>query len=140
TIHCIDTNLSGEWTGPKTASVTLELQGCQSPTEQTCQSTQPPKTLTEIKTLPLEGELGFIKDEFVEGKYKVQVGLDLKPQPPFTELAMIECTGSPEIGHLEGSLIGKIFGFDKMTTSLKIDYQATKTGEQRIQKFENGPV
>src|SRR5947209_3028330 len=54
TIHCIDTNLSGEWTGPKTASVTLELQGCQSPTEQTCQSTQPPKTLTEIKTLPLE--------------------------------------------------------------------------------------
>ena len=37
-------------------------------------------------------------------------------------------------------MIGKIFGFDKMTTSLKIDYQATKTGEQRIQKFENGPV
>jgi len=90
TIKCIDANISGEWRGGKTATVEIEFQGCQNPQEQPCQTAQ---TKSEIKTLPLEGELGFIKNQVKEGKLVITVGLDLKPQAPLTELATYECGG-----------------------------------------------
>jgi hypothetical protein len=68
------------------------------------------------------------------------VGLDLKPQPPMTQLAEYECTGSTETGHLEGSVIGRITPIDKMTTESKLAYSATKSGEQRPEQFQFGPT
>jgi hypothetical protein len=141
TIKCTAANIAGEWTGPKTASVTIEFQACvNATTGEQCQSPTNPQNKSEIKTLPLEGELGFILNEEVEEKPKIIVGLDLKPTPPLTELAMYECTGSSELAHLEGSVIGRIGPFNRMTTVSNLLYHATKAGEQRPESFEGGPT
>jgi hypothetical protein len=139
TIRCLAANIAGEWTGPKTASVTIEFQACTNPSGQQCQSPTNPQNKSEIKTLPLEAELGFIKHEEVEGKLKVAVGLDLKPTSPFSDLAMYECTGSTELAHLQGSVIGKISPVAKMTTTSNLRYYATKLGEQKPESFESLP-
>jgi hypothetical protein len=140
TIKCIDANITGEYTGPKTASVQIEFQGCTTPTGAQCQSVTNPNNQSEIKTFPLEAELGFIKNELREGKFIVAVGLDLKPQPPLTSLAEYECAGSAETAHLEGSVIGKVTPINKMTTVMNLAYLATKAGEQKVQQFEGGPM
>jgi hypothetical protein len=102
-----------------------------------CQSG--PMNKSEVKTLPDEGVLGFVRHEEVEGKLIVVVGLDLKPTPPLTSLAEYECTGSGQTGHIEGSVIGKAKPFDKMTTELTLVYAATKLGVQVPEHFEGGP-
>jgi hypothetical protein len=140
TIKCIDANFTGEYTGPKTATVQIEFQGCQNPTEQSCQSIQNSSNKTEIATFPLEAELGFIRNEEKEGKLLVTVGMDLKPTPPLTDLAAYECTGSSEVAHLQGSVIGKASPIDKMTTTLNFLYLATKKGEQVPTHFQEGPT
>jgi hypothetical protein len=139
-IKCIDANVNGEYSGPKTATVTVEFQGCTNPAAAQCQSVQNPNNKSEIKTFPLEAELGFIKNQVIEGKTLVVVGLDLKPQPPLTELAAYECSGSGETAHVTGSVIGRVSPIDKMTTTLNLAYVATRGGEQRPQQFEGGPL
>jgi Regulator of chromosome condensation (RCC1) repeat len=140
TIKCLATNISGEWTGPKTASVNVEFQGCTTPTGAQCQTVTNPQNKSEIALKGVLGELGYIKYEEVEGKVIVAVGLDLKPQPPGNpSLAEYECTGSTETGHLEGSVIGKLTSIDKMTTESKLLYSATKSGEQRPEAFQGSP-
>jgi hypothetical protein len=136
-IKCIDANLNGEWRNSKTATVEIEFQGCATPAEAQCQSGT---AKSEIKTLPLEAELGFIKNEIREGKIIVAVGLDLKPQPPLTSLATYECSGSAETAHVEGSVIGKLIPINKMTTTMNVAYLATKLGEQKVQNFQEGPT
>jgi alpha-tubulin suppressor-like RCC1 family protein len=140
TTKCLAANLSGEWTGPKTASVNVEFQACYNAQGQQCQTVTNPQNKSEIKLSGVLGELGYIKYEEVEGKLKIVVGLDLKPQPPMTQLAEYECTGSTETGHLEGSVIGKITPIDTMTTTQNLLYLATKTGEQRPEAFQAGPT
>jgi alpha-tubulin suppressor-like RCC1 family protein len=138
TIKCVATNITGEWRGPKTATVQLELQACTSPTGQQCSSTSNPQNKSEIKLTPLEAELGFIKNEVKEGKPIVVTGLDLKPQPPLRELASYECEGSGLTAHLEGSVIARFGPIDKMTTESNSVFYATKAGQQVPEKFEGG--
>ena len=138
TIKCINANFAGEYTGPKTASVTISFQGCTNEAEQQCQSVgAPAKSL--IETLPLEAELGFIKNQTVEGKTIISVGLDLKPTAPFSDLIMYECTGSSEVAHVEGSVIGKAAPLNRMGTTFNLTYRAMKTGQQIPENFEGGP-
>jgi hypothetical protein len=139
TIKCLAANITGEWTGPKTASVNVELQGCTTSAGAQCQTITNPQNKSEIKLNGVLGEPGFIRYEEVEGKVIEAVGLDLKPQPPMTSLATYECTGSSEAGHIEGSVIGKITPINKMTTEQKLLYYATKAGEQRPEQFQAGP-
>jgi alpha-tubulin suppressor-like RCC1 family protein len=140
TIKCLAANLSGEWTGPKTASVNVEFQGCYNAQGQQCQTVFNPQNKSEIKLNGVEGELGYIKYEEVEGKLKIAVGLDLKPYPPHNPaFAEYECTGSTEKGHLEGSVIGKITPINTMTTTQNLLYFATKAGEQRPEYFQGSP-
>jgi len=134
TIKCVATNIVGEWTGAKTASVTMELQACTTPTGAQCQSG--PQNKSEIKTLPAEAELGFVRHEEVEGILRVSVGLDLKPTPPLMEIAEYQCTGSNETAHVEGSLIARAKPFNKMTTELNLLVTATKTGVQVPEQFQ----
>jgi hypothetical protein len=135
-IKCVTANLTGEWTGGKTASVTIEFQGCVNALNQQCQSGA---NKSEIKTLPLEAELGFIKNELKEGKLIVVVGLDLKPQPPLTALAIYECGSITETANIEGSVIGRIGPFDKMTTESNLTYNTKSAGEVQVyEKFEGG--
>jgi alpha-tubulin suppressor-like RCC1 family protein len=139
TVKCINANLSGEWTGPKTANVSVQFQGCITASGAQCQSVAFPPTKSEITFNGVLGELGYIKYEEVEGKLKVAVGLDLKPQPPMTSLTTYECTGSGEHGHIEGSVIGKLTPINQMTTKSNLLYFATKSGEQRPEYFQGSP-
>jgi hypothetical protein len=132
TIKCIAANFVGEWTGPKTASVTVEFQGCTNAKKEQCQSS--PQNKSEIKTLPLEAELGFIKNE----PTVVQVGLDLKPTAPLTQLVTYECGSVTETARVEGSVIGQIKPIDKMTTESNLIYFARRSGEQVPEQFEGG--
>jgi len=135
-IKCIASNLTGEWTGGKTANVTIEFQGCVNALGQQCQSGQ---NKSEIKTLPLEGELGFINDQVKEGKLIIVVGLDLKPQPPLTDLAIYECGSITETARIEGSVIGTIKPIEKMTTESNLVFNTKSAGEvQYWQQFEGG--
>jgi hypothetical protein len=135
-IKCLAANFVGEWTGAKTATVTVEFQGCINSLGQQCQSN--PQNKSEIKTLPLEAELGFIKNQLKEGKLTVVVGLDLKAQPPLPDLVVYECGNVTESAHIEGSVIGKITPINKMTTDSNLLYYVTKAGAQLPEKFESG--
>jgi hypothetical protein len=134
-IKCSTAGLGGEWTGPKTSTVTIEFHGCVNGLGKQCSSGT---NTGEIKTLPLEGELGFIKNVVKEGKLIVVVGLDLKPQPPLTALAIYECGSITETARVEGSVIGKIQPIDKLTTTSNLVYSTKSNGEQLYQKFEGG--
>src|SRR6202035_311601 len=133
TIKCIAANFVGEYTGPKTATLTIEFQGCINSKGQQCQSN--PQNKSEIKTLPLEAELGFIKNE----PTVVQVGLDLKPTAPLTQLVSYECGSITESARLEGSVIGQIKPIDKMTTESNLLIAVRTTGAQLPEQFEGGP-
>src|SRR5207247_7504317 len=85
-------------------------------------------------------EVGFIKNQTIEGKTMLSVGLDLKPTPPFSDLIMYECTGSSEIAHVQGSVIGKATPWNKMSTVYKVLYFARKTGQQVPENFESAPT
>jgi alpha-tubulin suppressor-like RCC1 family protein len=140
TIKCLAANFSGEWTGPKTASVNVEFQACTNAAGAQCTTVTNPNNKSEILLKGVLGELGFIHYEAVEGKVVSVVGLDLKPYPPGNpSLAEYECTGSSEKGHLEGSVIGKLTPINKMTTAQKLLYYATKAGEQHPEQFQFGP-
>jgi hypothetical protein len=137
-IKCVAANFAGEWTGGKTATVTIEFQGCTDALGHQCSSN--PQNRSEIKTLPMEGELGFIRNEIVEGKQIIVTGLDLKAQPPLTDLAIYECGTVTETSRLEGSVVGKIKPFDKMTTESNLVYLTRSNGEQIYTKFQGGPT
>jgi len=136
TIKCIAANLTGEYTGPKKASVTIEFQGCINSNGQQCQSN--PQNKSEIKTTPLEAELGFIKNELLAGHNVISVGLDLKPTSPLPSLVVYECGSITETASLEGSVIGQEKPIDKMTSEMNLVYSTKSNGEQLYEKFEEG--
>jgi hypothetical protein len=137
TVKCGSGQFSGEWTGPKTASVNLLFGGClNGASKKTCQTS--PTGQGDIKSeQALEGELGFI-----QGGEKPVVGLDVKPKSPSTTLLSFTCGGPPETGvgepwSLEGSVIGQIKPTNLMTPTLKLIYKAV-AGKQIPEQFESG--
>jgi hypothetical protein len=131
-LTCVTGNMSGEWTGPKTATVQLELQACTNSANQGCQTT--PAQPTEIRGV-VEAEIGFIKSE-APG---ISVGFDLKPQPPLTSLATYECGNLGELNKIEGSVIAKDIPLNKMVTTSALVYKVSKaTGQQVPESFEGG--
>jgi len=132
TITCVTGNMSGEWTGPKTATVQLELQACTNSNNQGCQTT--PLQPTEIRGV-VEAEIGFIKST-APG---ISVGFDLKPQSPSTALATYECGNLGELNRIEGSVIAKDIPLNKMVTTSSLVYKVSKaTGQQVPESFEGG--
>jgi hypothetical protein len=133
-ISCAAATFSGEYTGAKTASVTVDLIGCvNTATNRECQSNpakegeiEPPGTL--------EGEIGYIN---INGLQKV--GLDLKRSPIITTFT---CGKPAEIpaevtGTLEGSVIGQIQPLNAMRTEYRLRYKA-EGGKQIPESFEGG--
>jgi len=100
-VVCSSGDFTGEYTGPKTESVTLALVGClEKVTERKCETL--PIKEGEIETTPIEGSVGFIT-----GGEKPRVGLNLKPAAPIT----FECGTGLEVHtflSLEGSVIGAV--------------------------------
>ena len=138
TIKCAAVNMTGEYTGAKTASVTMEFQACADQAGNLCKSPQVTAT-GEILSFPMAAELGFTRHEEVNGKLVVAVGMDLKPTPPLTSLASYECTGSGETANVEGSVIAKLKPFDKMTSEINPAFFVRKTGQQVPESFQGGP-
>ena len=136
TISCATTILEGEYTGAKTATATLVLKGCtNTATKVKCQSK--PGSEGEIEsTMPLEGELGFIK-----GGEKPVVGVDFKKSSTAPNLASFFCATGPEKpelqGTVEGSLIGALKPAGKMAPEYTLAYKGAK-GTQMPERFEGG--
>jgi hypothetical protein len=134
-VSCAASTSEGEYTGAKTASVTLDLIGCSTvaATSQLCQSN--PVKAGEIETLPLEGEFGFI-----QSGQKPVVGLDVKRSP---SLVTFTCGSPPETTTttvvVEGSVIGKFAPNDAMVMDSKLSYK-TSGGKQVVEHFEGGPT
>ena len=135
-ILCAAATLNGEYTGPKTSSVTVDLIGCENTaTKHKCNS----NPLKEGEIEPpeaLKGELGFIV-----GGAKPTVGLDLKSEHgTIVSFTCGEPGEPPELqGTLEGSVIAKVLKIDVMVPEFSLTYTA-KGGKQVPEKFEGGPV
>jgi hypothetical protein len=140
TVECVVANTKGMFTGAKTASVEIEFQGCQNAKGEECASGT---SENQIKTNPVEAELGFIQNVIVEGHFHVKVGLDLKAQPPTTALANYKCgTGGPsELPNaaLEGSVIAADKPIDVMKTENKLIFHVKLNGTQDPESFQEGP-
>jgi hypothetical protein len=133
-IKCVVANVSGTYTGPKTANVKIEFQGCVNGEGKQCTGITTPQSKSEIETLPLEAELGYTRDEEVNGHRVVQVGLDLKPTSPLTELATYECGNVLETFSLAGSVIGALRPIDRMNSTTLLRYRVAQ-GAQVPQSF-----
>jgi hypothetical protein len=132
-IVCSVGTFNGEYTGAKTASVTVDLIGCTNPaSKKKCQSN--PAKEGEIETpAPLEGELGFIKSTIPR-----KVGLDLKRSPSLVTFTCGEPLEVPELtGTVEGSVIGLFAPVNSMREELKLKYK-TAGGKQVPEQFEGG--
>ncbi len=118
-VTCGLSSLTGEWTGPKGASVTLTLRGCRNATGKSCQSS--PTHVGEITTEgALEGVLGFIR-----GGSNPKAGLDLKPSGAVAvTLAQFTCGEllEAEIWTLKGSVIGRIAPLERMSPKFTLLY------------------
>jgi alpha-tubulin suppressor-like RCC1 family protein len=146
-VSCGFSELTGEWTGGKTAAVNLRFQGClNTGTAKSCQSNplQPAQITTstfiegEEIPMPIEGELGYIKKPPMP-----QVGLDLKPTEGSSNVLSFSCGGSlggeqPEPWTVEGSVIGRIRPLAVMGTAIKLNYKAVG-GKQLPEFFEGQP-
>jgi hypothetical protein len=133
TIGCAAATFNGEYTGAKTASVTVVFIGClDQETFKKCQTL--PVKEGEIETpAPLEGEIGFIN---VNGK--TVVGLDLKRSPALTSFTCGEPGEPPETtGTIEGSVIGRLWPLNAMRPEFKLVYKAA-AHKQVPESFEGG--
>jgi hypothetical protein len=135
-ITCAAAELTGEYTGAKTASVAVKFIGCDDQHGRSCQSAAY-LTEGEIQSpTPEEAELGFIT-----GGEKPIVGLDLKPKSPSTNLWAFECGQPPEKnvvhGVIEGSAIGRITKIDVASEEFTLTYKQ-KAGVQAPERFEGG--
>ena len=135
-VGCASGELSGAWTGSKTASVTITFRGCESKGRSCGVNPAKPVEITNEES-PVEGELGFI-----ENGEKPKVGLDLKPKEGSSELLKFTCGGPPEASfpeswRVEGSVIGQIRQLDMMKTTFQLMYRSA-AGKQVPERFESG--
>jgi hypothetical protein len=136
-IICSFGEVAGEWTGAKTATASLDLVGCENGVNfKSCQSST---QAGEIKTEPLEGELGVIT-----GGEKPTVGLDLKAKSPQPSIVSFTCGGPPaepmgvaELYAIEGSVIARILTINRMLTATNVLYKEI-AGKQVPELFEGG--
>jgi hypothetical protein len=133
TIDCAAETFNGEYTGAKTASVTIDLIGCTNVASgKRCQSNPAKEGEIEPPGM-LEGEIGPIAVGTRPG-----VGLDLKRAPLIASFTCGEFGELPEdTGVIEGSVIGKLAPINSMREELKLQYK-TAEGKQVPESFEGG--
>ena len=116
----------GEVTGPKTATLTLRLTGCEAYNFK-CNS--PGAAPGEIVSNQLSSTLGYIN------KRKKQVGADLQSASGTT--TEFEC--GPAHVVVTGSIIGRITPINKKVTAFILEFTQAH-GKQKPSKFEGGPT
>jgi hypothetical protein len=130
-IKCTENTYSGEYTGSKTATVHLKLNGCE-PTNRfgiKCQSSG--ARAGEVNLNTLEGHLGFI-----EAGTEPTVGMALTPtalEQPY--VAQFNCGEVPV--SITGGVIASYSPVNKMTASFTVSFKATK-GLQTPEALEGG--
>ena len=137
-IECVVANLKGTFTGPKGASVEVELQGCTNAKGESCGSAG---AENQIKFNTLEAELGFIQNIVVEGHRRVKVGMDFKPQSPQTALANYKCGTESELPNaaIEGSVIAVAKPIDVMKQEANLIFHVRFNGTQVPESFQESP-
>jgi hypothetical protein len=128
TVACAKSTDSGKFTGPKTAGdVVATFTGCEIAGIK-CSNTS---KAGEIKTNPLDGEVGYIN------KTKKEVGADLKPESS-AYFAEFQCEEAiPLRLRTSGSVIGRVSPINKMTKEATFEFRESG-GKQEVQKFETG--
>ncbi|MBA3807921.1 MAG: hypothetical protein H0X28_05960 [Solirubrobacterales bacterium] len=136
-LSCTAQKGSGEFTGPRSATVRLTFTGCESAAKAPCQSEAAPSG--EVVSTVLAGRLGFIKNRINAGKALISAGLSLGASAPEAVVAMLECgqglsgTGTPLM--LDGSAIAAIVSEDRMVASNTIKFTAAGA-QQKPEGFE----
>jgi hypothetical protein len=147
-LTCSAVASAGEYTGPKTATLTATFTGCVlSSSKEPCESAG--AGAGEIIISPLQGELAFIQDEFIPQVGSItSVGLVLTHEP---SLLTAEC-GAGKLGlSVAGSVIAQITPFGKKVSAfaLKLSQAAGKqvpdhlaSGAQHtlLASFGSGPA
>jgi phosphodiesterase/alkaline phosphatase D-like protein len=129
TIRCTAGSLTGEFDGPKHASMAITLTGCEAT-----------KTLTGKchSAAAAEGEVRFEPAQAVLGQVKAGTtpidGWDVQPATG-PVLAQMTCGASALT--LEGSVIETVTTLDKMSTSFTLKAKGA-AGKETYEKFENG--
>jgi hypothetical protein len=133
TISCSVATFNGEYTGAKTASVTVDFIGCLNVASKKKCQTNPAKEGEIEPPGSLEGEIGLIN---INGLKKV--GLDLKRSPAIAGFTCGEPLEVPEVtGTLEGSVIGQISPLNSAHEEFKLKYAAA--GPTQVpESFEGG--
>src|SRR5271166_3506862 len=130
TVKCASSSLSGEFSGPQVASMSVTFTGCEGTVSLSGKCQSEGASAGEIRLSPLQGTLGIIKT----GATPI-VGWDLKPASG-RSLASFAC-GASEVS-LTGSVIGQVTVVDKMSPSFKLLFKEAK-GKQTYERFEGGP-
>jgi alpha-tubulin suppressor-like RCC1 family protein len=128
-LDCSSSRITGTYTAPQTARLTLVLAGCKSDITigQACQTVGAPDGEIEGKFI---ATLGLISDGSKPG-----VGLDLR-QAHGEELLELECGGARVF--TVGSIIAPIASADKMSSTSKLAFKV-KGGAQTPESFEDQP-
>jgi hypothetical protein len=132
-ISCSAETYNGEYTGAKTASVTVDLIGCiNAANHKKCQTNLAKEGEIEPPGA-LEGEIGFVN---INGRQNV--GIDLKRSPLIAAFTCGETTQPPELtGTIEGSVIGQLSPLNVMREESRLRYR-TAGGKQIPEAFEGG--
>ena len=134
-VECVVANLKGTFTGPKTASAELELQGCANAKGESCGSAG---NENQIKSNMLEAELGFIQNVVVEGHRRVKVGMDFRAPPPQTALVNYKCGTESQLPNaaIEGSVIAIAKPIDTMKEEANLIFHVRFNGTQVPESFQ----
>jgi len=130
-VRCTTSADTGKFTTPKTGHMVATFTGCATLGHQ-CESVGA-KT-GEIKTQPLEGEVGYISGG---GSKSPVVGVDLKPQ---TGLVLAVFTCNPEELHMRitGSVIAEVEPtYNRFTKEATVKLNSS-AGHQEFASFEGG--
>ncbi len=132
-VKCTSSTAQGEYTGTKSATLGVTLNGCAIVKGGTCQSGG--AGAGEITASGLSAQLGFIKDVEENGEFHPSVGWDLTHSPT---IVSAECGTGKESLVVTGSVIAPISTLDKMTASYTLKYSQA-AGKQSPEAFEEEP-
>lgn len=132
-IKCLASSSSGEYTGTKSATLSLTLTGCT--LKATGEACQTGASAGEIATGPLQAQLGFIKDIENGSEVLSPVGWDLANG---SSIIAGSCGASKQSLVVTGSVIGQISSNDKMASAYTLKF-AQSAGKQAPESFEEAP-
>ena len=130
-IKCTADTAKGEVLGPKLVTMTIAFTGCTSSEVPGVLCNSPNGVPGEVATMPLIGQLGYIKVE-----PPVEVGMDLS-DPAAGLITTVIC--GPSVDRITGSVIGRVTPLNKPTKKLAVKF-TQKVGIQNPTHLFGEPV